>query len=419
MKFFLAPVFFVLAFPLMAQSWLLTDSLPRAGRYDDMYFIDDQRGWVVNSLGSIFKTVDGGDSWLEVLVGDTQEYMRTIEFISDSVGFAAPLETSFYATTDGGNTWNDIIDSIPGNFQGLCGMSHVGQHVFGVGVFNGPAYFIKSVDGGRTWTFRDMSEYADGLVECHFLDSLHGFVGGSRFGEAAVILETVDGGDSWSQVYEESGGFAFAWKIFFVDGQTAFASIEKTDCRFTIARTTDGGKSWQTLYGPEGCFDLQGIGFDSPWHGWVSPRTDSLYETFDGGETWQPTDALRNVNRFFQVPGGRMYASGSQIHYMDASTAVTSPVHHQYYHRIAANPNPAGASFELQVAIDISTDAIIGLVSGTGNQMTMIFRGNLAKGDHRFEVNETHLSPFGSQPVIAFLATDEGFLNTKVIRISR
>lgn len=193
-----------------AQEWGTVGFVPVANRYDDIYFIDSLIGWTVNSAGEIFKTDNGGITWDTSYTGTG--YLRSIEFLDKNVGFCGSLDGSFLQTLDGGNSWQDIRDRIPGPETYICGLSHVGDIVFGVGVWAYPAYFIKSTDRGTTWTYLSMSNYARGLVDCHFFNADTGIVSGILDG--AVILRTEDGGVSWTEVYHGNRDMEYAWKLF-------------------------------------------------------------------------------------------------------------------------------------------------------------------------------------------------------------
>ena len=79
-----------------------------------------------------------------------------------------------YKTTDDGDTWT-VVNNIPAGSKGICGIQAIDEdHIYGVGRYDGPSYFIKSDDGGATWTVKDLNE--GGLVDLHFFDADTGFV---------------------------------------------------------------------------------------------------------------------------------------------------------------------------------------------------------------------------------------------------
>jgi photosystem II stability/assembly factor-like uncharacterized protein len=396
-----------------AQGWIQTDTLPPAARYDDIYFISNDIGYTVNTAGEIYKTINGGQSWYDVF--ESNHFLRSIEFINDSIGLAGSLDGLLLRTIDGGETWYSIEDSISGPFGGVCGFSHVGNYVYGVGVYNGPSRFITSRDGGKTWANLDLSQYANGLVDVHFEDTLTGFIGGTRGLLGGVILKTTDGGDNWEQVFISPPGVHFVWKLFFVNLQVGYASIESVDGVFRIAKTTDGGDTWQLITGPSGLFDIQGIGFDTPSHGWASPREESLFETYDGGMTWELTKNLKNINRFFQVPGGRLYASGSQVYYYDGFSSTNEFIEPTHHHSLFAFPVPFSDKLTILATIDERTDARIGILSQDGNKNMTIYDGKLNSGAHTFYLAPKDLVEF-SGTLFIYLLTDHGFLSHKVIR---
>lgn len=44
--------------------WAKLVTEPYRGKQDDIFFVDAMTGWYVNGSGKIFKTVDGGKTWL-------------------------------------------------------------------------------------------------------------------------------------------------------------------------------------------------------------------------------------------------------------------------------------------------------------------------------------------------------------------
>ena len=118
---------------------------------------------------------------------------------------------------------------------------------------------MKTVDGGGTWTAWDMSPLASILIDCYFVDALHGWVVGGKADEPTpttrdklkpVVLETRDGGQTWTnRLAGQDGAFPFGewgWKIQFLNSKTGFVSLENFRAA-AILKTSDGGQTWMRL----------------------------------------------------------------------------------------------------------------------------------------------------------------------------
>lgn len=403
-----------IVFTAFSQEWGIAGFVPTANRYEDVYFVDSLVGWTVNSEGDIYKTQNGGLTWDTSYSG--KGYLRSIEFVDNNLGFAGSLDGCFLQTQDGGSTWQDIKDLIPGPNTTICGLSHFGDMVFGVGVWAYPAYFIKSTDRGTTWSYMDMGDYARGLVDCYFANADTGFVSGILNG--AVILKTEDGGTSWTEVYHGNRNMEYAWKLFFVTDSIGFASIESFDAPTIIVKTIDAGHSWTEHEVSPASLDIQGIGFIDANKGWVSPRANDAFKTLDGGLTWQQdTVGLGNVNRYFKVTDHLMFASGSHIHKYDRLISFSDPGFNLAMHEILEiKPNPFSNSFAANIRIDKTTRAKLDLVAADGRQSTTLFDGKLNAGTHFLSFDNDALYPVSNGLLFLFLRTNEGFQAKQLVR---
>jgi photosystem II stability/assembly factor-like uncharacterized protein len=307
------------------QSWTLIYPRPATGKYEDFAWVNDHEGWLITARGDILHTTDAGVTWTSQAGGYLG--LRSIDFWDAKHGFAGTLNGRLYATTDGGLTWNDIATTLPHLAKGFCGMTHVGKEIHIVGRYNGNAAdYYHSPDGGKTWEYFDLHEFAQGLVDVSFLNKDVGFIGGmsksSQVGAGpAIILKTTDGGKHWRAVFEHAGGRGFVWKIFPVSRKLIYASLQSQDGTYRIARTTDQGEHWDTLTvatgRPQGP-GLQGIGFLDENIGFVGGFHQTLHATTDGGKTWTqvPVD-VGLVNRFERVGKTLITAGGKGVYRFD------------------------------------------------------------------------------------------------------
>lgn len=407
----------LLCHPVTAQTWKPTGDVNQGGRYDDVEFITPTLGWTGGGSGKIYKTENGGETWEEKL--SKPHFFRSIAFLDEETGFAGTLSGVLFRTVDGGNTWTEIQDAIPGPVDGICGLDHVEGHLFGVGVWSKPAFFIHSADKGNTWSYQDLSEYADALVECRFLTPGTGWVSGTKESVGGIILKTTDGGKNWIKVHETDLGLEYVWKIDIVNDTLLYASIESFDEATSILKSIDGGDTWQTLpVSPLG-FDVQGIGFINELQGWVSPRYEPLFETLDGGMSWQQLDIIPGMNRFFRVNSDLIYASGrGGVFRFDAlNTSVMDYPEETPMHTIQfLSPNPATHGLLIQIRLDVSTMVCLDVLSTATGQVMPIQKSRLDAGIHTFTLQADLMTQLPAGPYLITMRTNEGFTSSPWIK---
>jgi photosystem II stability/assembly factor-like uncharacterized protein len=324
-------------------SWRKTNAPTAGSRTDDIWFVDPNIGWAVNSDGKILKTTDGGDSWIEQK-SMPGVYLRCVGFADANIGWVGTLTRNkrLMSTKDGGTTWNAVLpvpDLAP---VAVCGISVVSDKIVYCSGTNRPSDFprmMKTTDGGVTWTAWDMSPHASILIDCYFRDSLHGWVVGGKSTEPTpttrdkvkpVVLETTDGGLTWTnRLAGQEALFPpgeWGWKIQFLNSnpQIGYVSLENfTDA--AILKTTDGGITWKRLKvnDPQGNANLEGIGFIDEQQGWVGGWGSTDFSkgftsvTTDGGNNWASSNEVgRFLNRFrfFGDPVQIGYASGDTVY---------------------------------------------------------------------------------------------------------
>ncbi|MGB3078422.1 MAG: T9SS type A sorting domain-containing protein, partial [Saprospiraceae bacterium] len=301
----------------------------------------------------------------------------------------------------------------------VCGLSHMGDNVYGVGIWSYPAYFIKSTDRGDTWTYTDLSAFADGLVDCYFLDENIGFVSGLNENLGGVILKTIDGGATWQMVYNTNDGYEYIWKLDFVNSNVAYGSVESFAGETTVVKTTDGGDTWEELVVSSIPLDIQGIGFANEEKGWVGPRNSDMWETNDGGLTWIPIGNFSNVNRIFRLAEDLLYASSNYVlKYDNTITGTKNEIEAKYAHEIlGVVPNPFSDNIDIAIRIDKETRTKLDILDIDGKYIAPIFDGRLQTGVHHFHLADNTFSQLKPGLYILIFRTNEGFLTKKIIKL--
>jgi photosystem II stability/assembly factor-like uncharacterized protein len=320
--------------PSASDGWRAVESSPLSpanARHDDITFLDERTGWLVNTRGEVYGTTDGGERWDRLAQLPSGAFGRCVAFASARLGWIGNInltnspvpDVALWETEDGGRTWSNASSRIAGApVAGLCGMRVLDERiVVAVGRWSGPAVFVKTTDGGRRWTSRDLGALTGGLVDVAFLDERRGFaIGGLGDGPSdvqqrasrVVVLATEDGGDTWQTRYLGSRAGERGWKIQFADALTGYVSIEGASPEGVVLRTADGGRTWERRLVAAG-LSFEGVGFVSPQRGWLGSG-QGLFATQDGGASWQPLGVGRLVNRIRVLGPGRALAAGDRVY---------------------------------------------------------------------------------------------------------
>ena len=315
-----------------APTWSVLPTSPsNVFRFDDIEAPSPTTIYVASGDGEVWRSLDGGESWALRYTDPDERYFRSLGFVSETHGWVGTLDAGqgedvLLETTDGGQTFTPATDRITGPLPfGICGIHALDDEaVYATGDIAGGAYFLRTLDGGQTWTSLDLSAQAWFLVDVLFLDRQRGFLVGAATGEpaGAIVLGTEDGGLTWTERYRNDVASDWAWKIHFPTRDVGYVSIEstKTSGDGAILKTTDGGQTWQVL--PVPSTSMQGIGFVDEQTGWIGGyRTPQV--TTDGGQTWSSAFDLGSaVNRFAFFGDSLAYAVAERVYrYGDPPTA--------------------------------------------------------------------------------------------------
>ena len=292
--------------------------------------------WTRNSVSignGIYKSVDGGDSWTNMGLPNSERIAKIIidPKNSDTVYACVPgklwsdsEDRGLYKTTDGGKTWNKILKGA--NLSTGCSMismSPQDSKVLFAGMWDfrrkgwtfrsggdGPkaasaSGFFTSSDGGASWTELD-EKSAKGLpakpwgrVAVTIAPSKPNVVYALIESTRSALFRSDDGGKTWE---ERDRSNWMVWRPFYfasliVDPKNE-NKVYKPD--LTLIMSEDGGKSFSTIGG----------GAHGDFHDvWVNPENTNhliagddggLWYSYDGGSSWWKANNLP-VSQFYHV----------------------------------------------------------------------------------------------------------------------
>lgn len=173
-----------------------------------------------------------------------------------------------------------------------------------------------SISIGQSVWVKQNSPVDANLKQVVFVDSLYGWIAG----DSGVILHTSNGGNNWIVQYRDtliffndiyflnrSLGWAVAWNYDFMNFGTHFF------------KTTNGGQFWSRYFHPDTMIFANCIYFFNENRGWIGLAMSNpvtIFETSDGGATWDssrvelgfvsnfPVRAIKFADSLTGVAGG-------------------------------------------------------------------------------------------------------------------
>jgi len=174
---------------------------------EDTYFLDANEGWVVgDDRGfqgdrSVYHTTDGGLTWTSP--SQLRGVWQRLEFTDPLHGILMGLSGAYKRTEDGGNTWVD--GDLPNWRLGRPNVTDMAfsdpNNGWAVGWWG---YYAKTIDGGRTWMQSDFGSNVRVALGVEARDENEAWILATDDRSTPIILHTVNGGSTWAR--EQSPG---------------------------------------------------------------------------------------------------------------------------------------------------------------------------------------------------------------------
>jgi photosystem II stability/assembly factor-like uncharacterized protein len=276
-----------------------------------VFFLDQNRGWVAGSGGTLMETIDGGQTWRR-LYPLTKDNLRDVYFANEKVGWLVAerdvlkMKTNdeprsyLLKTEDGGFSWRRVF------LNGSDVNARLVRAVFAGAergwVFGETGIVFATRDGGAHW-FRQASPTKHLLLGGAFNDYAHGWL----VGAGATILQTSDGGITWQTGNVRDGDGARFTSASFAGNNLGWA----VGSAGRVFATTDGGRIWFEQRSNVDA-DLFDVKFINASDGWAVGDDGTLISTRDGGLHWSAaaSGTSHPLERIFFIDQNHGWAVG-------------------------------------------------------------------------------------------------------------
>lgn len=253
-----------------------------------IFALSDTTAWITTGNDStqqkaIYKTTNGGNSWVQQYVGSNIAFPPAVRFVNEQKGFFVDVfgKTSGI-TEDGGTTWSTNQLFPPGTPFFYWG--HLSQNDWwdakGDTLWWGTSLFIsRSVDGGKTWTRLNTNLPEKNTIESiKFNEKGLGLaisdvstVNGYNFLDKTILLQSQDFGTTWNRL--DDLPFPISVLTYVPGTENAFIGVSglwsqygEQVGQYASAYTPDGGLTWQVI---DRGIARNAIDFVSPTVGWA------------------------------------------------------------------------------------------------------------------------------------------------------
>lgn len=364
---FLTTILFIVGVltPSQAQEWVRQHPFEKIEELYDVDMAGNGRGLAVGARGTVLKTDNFGNDWIEATTFNPNISLDKVAFFPDGQGTTA-IAIGFgqiYKTVNSGTSWQERSAGF--DIGGYRYLAVPANNIIFIAGQNG---VIKSTDGGQNWAEVTPAATDVQWVSISFVDASTGWLGGKN-GE---VFRTTNGGTTWNLI--STGVLDDQVHLSFLNTSLGYAGVFRK-----LFKTTDGGETWSLLLPNAFGSHIHDLNIISPNNLVVSQGLRTYYSE-DGGVSVNlvsPTPYTVNNFGLATLPDGRVWLASS-------------------YHTVAFSNN-GGISYTDQIPGNKNTlqflsftDQQTGWAGGTGGAMLKTTNGgdtwtDLSLDDPAFE----------------------------------
>ncbi len=338
--------------------------------------------WTVGNNGTILKTTDLGENWLNISSGITLD-LKGLYAPSSSEFWAAGDSGIVIVSTDAGTTWNIRSPGTNVSFSSIFSRGSATAYVIGE---SGNCFY--SEDAGISWAPRPVPTIEDlnAGVGPTSGTTLHALVGGNN----GVIFKTTDAGVNWTQsssgTSNNINAFSFGSGKIFAVGNNG-----------TILNSTDAGDTWSSNTSPtiENLFSISSSGQNSNWI-LASGSNGTIIKSTDNGDTWflQSSPTSEDLFSALAVTNNIHFAVGNKGIVLKTTDGGGNPVSIEDVKDVPLQfevyqnfPNPFNPTTTVKYQIPELSFVSLKVYDVLGNELATLINEEKAVGTYAVEFN--------------------------------
>lgn len=238
------------------------------GQLINLYFTNQDTGYVIGVTGFIFKTTDGGTSWISKVHGTTEILKSIFTIDGTNTSYTCGYNGTILKTTNNGNNWVELYSGSTTNFSSIYFINE------DIGFVAGSNKIYKTTDGGSLWIEKPTGTiYGINSIFFPVLDT------GYAVGYGGLIMKSINGGETWITL--SSGTSSVLYGVHFIDKNHGTTVGESG----IIIKTTNGGQNWSSQTSGVSV-RLNAVSFSQDNLGVASGDNETILQTTNGGSNW-------------------------------------------------------------------------------------------------------------------------------------